>query len=128
MATRWRCAPAVPTTEHVRGELALLLSAAAVVLGWWWTFQARELVDGLVGELCRELGLQRLDEAVSLERIRLVRGEGGAIALERLYGFEFSQVGDDRRHGRVCLLNRRPCWAHFEHRDGPVHIDLRRRG
>lgn len=107
-------------------EAALLLGAGAVIAAWWWIFQAHELVDGLADRLCHDLGLQRLDAAVSLERVRLVRHTGGALAVERLYGFEFSQQGDDRRHGRICLVNQRAQWAVLEQRDGPLHVPLAR--
>ena len=70
-------------------------------------------------------GCQRLDETVVLARVRLVR-DAGALALERVYRFEFSTNGADRCVGEVALLNTRPLWARLRHPDGALHVDLAR--
>lgn len=107
----------------MRVEVPLLLAGGAIIAAWWWTFQARELVDGVVRRVCREMSLQRLDETVALERIGLTR-EYGPLAVRRLYTFEFSLSGADRRRGRVCLINAIPRWIQLDHPDGAIHMEL----
>jgi len=104
---------------------AWLLGLGALVALWQWSAAARERVDRVSREVCEELALQRLDEAVSLRALRL-RRVGRGIVLERLFGFEFSATGADRRRGEVCLRGERPLWVHLDHPDGPMHLPLDR--
>jgi hypothetical protein len=104
-------------------ELLFLVVCAGLVATWWWAVQGRELVDAVVRRVCDDLALQRLDETVALERIGFTRDDG-RLAIRRLYAFEFSHNGADRRRGHVCLVNAIAHWVHLEHPDGPIHIDL----
>ncbi len=102
-----------------------LAAGALLLTAWWYSAQARERVDALARRVCDEIGCQRLDETVVLARVRLLR-DGGALALERVYRFEFSTDGADRCTGEVALLNLRPLWALLQHPDGALHVDLAR--
>ena len=104
-------------------EFLFLFGCAALVATWWLAVQGRELVDGVVRRVCGDLALQRLDETVALERIGFTR-DYGRLAIRRLYAFEFSHTGADRRRGQVCLVNAIAHWVRLEHPDGPIHIDL----
>jgi hypothetical protein len=53
---------------------------------------------------CRAQGLQFLDDTVALQSVRPMRGDDGQLALRRVYGFEFSDTGTNRRGGKVCLI------------------------
>jgi len=106
-------------------ELLWLAAGGLLLAAWWYSAQARERVDAIARRVCDELGCQRLDETVVLARMRLVRN-GGALALQRVYRFEFSTNGGNRCTGEVGLLNMRPLWAHLRHPDGPLHVDLDR--
>lgn len=105
------------------GELHWLLAAALVVTAWWYAAKAREQVDAAASRVCADLGCQRLDQAVALVRLWPARGDHGLV-LRRIYRFEFSVTGADRRHGEIGLENGRVRWARLEHPDGPLHLDL----
>lgn len=106
---------------------AWLLITAGLAFGLWsWATHARDRVDLVSREVCRELALQRLDDTVTFERLRVHRDGNGRFACERLFAFEFTVNGADRHLGRVCLRGDRPLWAHLEHPDGAIHIDLLR--
>ena len=53
---------------------------------------------------CRELGLQLLDQSVTLKRVRLKRNRAGGLSLLRVFVFEFASTGDERYFGEVQLL------------------------
>jgi hypothetical protein len=108
-------------------ELSLLFGGALVIGLWWWSMQAHDRVDFISREVCKDLNVQRLDEAVSLRRVRFARSEYG-LNLERVFRFEFSVNGADRRLGEICLHGEMPRWVHLSHPDGDIHIDLSSRG
>jgi hypothetical protein len=107
----------------VTADGLVLLTAGLAIGAWVWSARARERVDAISREVCRELGLQRLDEAVALRRLRLVRTDDG-VAIERLFGFEFSTTGADRRRAEICLRGLTPVWVRLDHPDGPLHIEI----
>lgn len=80
----------------------LLLLAIAV---WIWrdTMRARETANRICAAACAELGYQLLDETVALQRLRLRREPSGRLGLRRVYGFEYSGTGLDRRRGTIVL-------------------------
>ncbi|HQO29217.1 MAG TPA: DUF3301 domain-containing protein [Accumulibacter sp.] len=45
-----------------------------------------------------------LDETVALAELRAVRDDDGCLRLRRVYQFEYSDTGDNRRVGRVTLI------------------------
>lgn len=108
-------------------ELSLLFGAGLLIGLWWWSMQAHDRVDFISREVCKDLDIQRLDEAVSLRRVSFARGEYG-LNLERVFRFEFSVNGADRRYGEICLQGEQPRWVHLDHPDGDIHIDLSARG
>ena len=79
-----------------------------VLLAWFWydTMQAREQAILIGKRHCQQDGLQLLDETVVLASLRLRRNREGQAALRRVYEFEFSDNGDNRRAGSITLLGR----------------------
>jgi hypothetical protein len=53
---------------------------------------------------CEREGLQFLDETVLCTRTRPARDAEGRVRLRRVYRFEFSDNGFNRRAGRLVLL------------------------
>lgn len=103
--------------------LGLIFAVGALVAAWLWATGARERVDRIGREICAELEVQRLDESVTLRRIGIARAPWG-MALSRVFSFEFSTNGADRRRADVCLFGRYPAWVRVDHPDGPILIDL----
>jgi Protein of unknown function (DUF3301) len=86
--------------------MPLLVLLACGLLAWFWydTMRARERAIRIGKRRCEQEGLQLLDETVALASLRLRRDAYGRIAVLRVYEFEFSDTGDNRRGGRVTLL------------------------
>jgi Protein of unknown function (DUF3301) len=84
------------------------LLAIAAVLGatWLWidSLRARERAVAAGRAACARHGLQFLDETVAFVKLRPARDDGGRLRLQRTYAFEFSDTGDNRRHGVIVTL------------------------
>ena len=53
---------------------------------------------------CKEIGVQLLDQTVSLQNIKPVRNSRGRLTFQRIYEFDFSIEGTERRQGRAVML------------------------
>jgi len=86
------------------GEALVLGGAAAA--GWFWydSMRARERAIALGRASCEREGLQFLDETVLCTRTRPARDHDGRVRLRRVYRFEFSDDGMNRRGGSLVLL------------------------
>jgi len=93
--------------------VAILLLLA---LGWWWwdSMQAREVAVGAARRACRTFSTQLLDDTVVLRRIRLQRDTRGGLRLLRMYTFEFTRAGDERRMGYASVLGRHVLDVHLD--------------
>jgi hypothetical protein len=85
-------------------EFVLLILAGLV--GWivFDTLRAREAAVAFAKAACQQQGLQFLDDTVRGLRTRLVRHGEGHAALRRIFVFEFSEDGVNRRGGSVTML------------------------
>ena len=83
--------------------LFLFLIAFAV---WFWldSLKAREIGLLAARNACRAENLQFLDETVAGNSLRPARDEAGRLKLRRVYTFEYSDTGNDRRTGTVTML------------------------
>ena len=82
---------------------AIILVVAGVFL-WLDSLRARERAVQAGRAACKRYDLQFLDETVSFTRLRLARGEDGNLKIRRTYTFEFSDTGNNRRHGAIVML------------------------
>ena len=87
--------------------LLALVAAMALVAFWLAGRAAAESAARLGQVACAQAGVQWLDDSAHLLAIRLRRGPDGWLGLERHYGFEYSNGGDDRHAGRIVLHGRR---------------------
>ena len=83
--------------------LGLLLPAATVWL-WLDSLKARETAVAAAKAACRAEHVLLLDDTVAISRIGFGRDEDSVLHLRRLYGFEYSDTGDDRRSGSILML------------------------
>jgi len=99
------CAGAIvdPASVGITELLGVLLFAAA---GWflWDSLTARERANAAIRPACAAEGLLFLDDTVALASLRPVRDGEGHVRLRRVYGFEYSDTGDNRRKGSVTLV------------------------
>jgi Protein of unknown function (DUF3301) len=85
-------------------DMAAILGLAAVGLFWIDSLRAREHALAAGRRACERYGVQLLDETVQFARLRLARDEEGRLRLKRTYTFEFSDTGNNRRHGAIVML------------------------
>jgi hypothetical protein len=84
-----------------------ILSIAALgLLAWLWhdSLLAREAGMHEARIACADENLQLLDDTVACRNLRFFRDEHGRLRLQRVYDFEYSDTGDNRRQGSVTLL------------------------
>jgi hypothetical protein len=88
-------------------EVVAVLAAAGALALLWTSLRAREAANAAMRAACRAEGLLFLDDTVALESMRPARDREGRMALRRVYGFEYSDTGDNRRKGSVTMLGSR---------------------
>lgn len=85
-------------------EISVISMIVAALWFWLDTLKAREAGIRAARQACAEEGLQFLDESVVGRSLRPARDDAGQLRLRRVYSFEFSDTGDNRRSGSVTLL------------------------
>jgi hypothetical protein len=88
-------------------SLAEILGLFALAAsGWfvWDTLKAREAANAAMRAACAAEGLLFLDDTVGLESVWPVRNADGRVAVRRVYGFEYSDTGHNRRKGSVTMM------------------------
>jgi hypothetical protein len=93
--------------------LALALALAGVAL-WMDSLRARESAIAAGRAACERYGLQFLDDTVAFTRLRVARDGEGRLRFKRTYVFEFSDTGNNRRHGSIVMLGPRVEDLHIE--------------
>ncbi len=88
-------------------ENLLLLGLLGLGL-WFWvdSMNARERAIAAAMKACRELDVQFLDQTVALESMKPARNRQGHLVWRRIYSFEYSIQGIERRQGRAILRGR----------------------
>jgi hypothetical protein len=86
--------------------LGLLVLAAG---GWfvWDSLTAREAANAAMRLACKTEGLLFLDDTVALASIWPARNDNGQVRLKRVYGFEYSDTGQNRRKGTLTMVGHR---------------------
>ena len=74
--------------------------------GWflWDSLKAREAANVAMRDACTAEGLLFLDDTVAMESVWPVRNDDGHVRLRRVYGFEYSDTGHNRRRGSITLV------------------------
>jgi hypothetical protein len=85
-------------------EAAAIVIIVVGVLLWVDSLRARERAVQAGRTACQRYDLQFLDETVSFTRLRLARDQEGQLKIARTYTFEFSDTGNNRRHGAIVML------------------------
>ncbi|MEI7429602.1 MAG: DUF3301 domain-containing protein [Betaproteobacteria bacterium] len=76
------------------------------LVGWLWydSLNVREAAVVAAKAACHSENLLLLDDTVAILKISLERDSEGVMCLRRVYGFEFSDTGNDRSSGSLVLL------------------------
>jgi hypothetical protein len=85
-------------------EGAAIVVIAAGIFLWLDSLRARERAVQAGRTACQRYELQFLDETVSFTKLRLARDRDGQLKIARTYTFEFSDTGNNRRHGAIVML------------------------
>ena len=85
-------------------EGAAIMLIVAGLAFWVDSLRARERALAAGRGACERYGVQLLDETVQFAKLRLARTDAGRLRLRRTYTFEFSDTGDNRRHGAIVML------------------------
>jgi hypothetical protein len=85
-------------------ESAAIVLIIAGLYFWIDSLRARERALAAGRSACQRYGVQLLDETVQFVKLRLARDDEGRLRLRRSYSFEFSDTGDNRRHGAIVML------------------------
>lgn len=80
--------------------IALLLGGAFF---WFDSVKAREIAVRRARQACEIEGVQFLDETVATARLGFVRNDDGQLVLQRVYAFEYSDTGNNRRPGSIVM-------------------------
>ena len=95
-------------------EAAALVAIVVGALLWADSLRARERAVRAGRSACERYQLQFLDDTVSFARLRLARDEEGQVKIKRTYTFEFSDTGNNRRHGAIVMLGGQVSDLHLE--------------
>lgn len=85
-------------------EFAGVLLLAAVTWFWFDSLARRETAVDAAHRACAAEGVQLLDDTVALASLWPQRAQSGALRLQRIYRFEFSDTGNNRLGGSVTLV------------------------
>jgi hypothetical protein len=85
-------------------EVAVLVLILFAMFLWVDSLRARERAVQAGRAACKRYDLQFLDDTVSFARVRLARDGHGQVKIARTYTFEFSDTGNNRRHGAIQML------------------------
>jgi hypothetical protein len=85
-------------------EGAAIILIAAGIFVWLDSLRARERAVQAGRAACQRYSLQFLDDTVSFTHVRLRRDAEGQLKIARTYTFEFSDTGNNRRHGAIVML------------------------
>lgn len=95
-------------------EVAGIVLLVAGSLFWVDSLRARERAVQAGRAACERYALQFLDDTVAFARLRLARNEDGRLRIARTYTFEFSDTGNNRRHGAIVMLGAHVQDLHME--------------
>lgn len=102
------------------GHFIALIGFALIVWYWRDSLAAREATVAAARRACNDMGVQLLDQTVSLVG-RGVSLRDGPPRLRRRYRFEFSTDGSDRCLGHAETVGHRVVRMHLEDPSGIIH-------
>ena len=85
-------------------ELVGLALFGALAWLWYDSIHVREIAVRAARRACEAEDLQLLDDTVAIASLALARDEDSRLRLRRVYGFDYSDTGDNRRRGSLVTL------------------------
>jgi len=100
--------------------IIVLLIVVGLVYFWLDSIKSKENAMIYAASACRDINVQLLDQTVSLTALNLARNRQGRLAFQRIYRFDFSIYGNERREGRVMLKGHKIEQIQLDYEDGTV--------
>ena len=91
-----------------------LIVLAGLLWLWFDSLKAREACMRESRAACAAEGLLLLDDTVAISAGRPARDGEGRLRLRRVYAFEYSDTGNNRRKGAVTLIGDRVITLYLE--------------
>lgn len=85
-------------------ELISIALIAALLWFWYDSLKVREVAIRIAERACQAEGVQLLDETVAVTQTRPARNDDGQFVLRRIYRFEYSDTGNNRRPGSLVMV------------------------
>jgi hypothetical protein len=85
-------------------EIISLFVLGAIAWLWFDSVKVRSIAVGKAKAVCAAAEFQLLDDTVSISSLKFARNEDGRLLLRRIYSFEYSDTGDNRRPGSIVML------------------------
>ena len=94
--------------------------------GWLWfdSLKAREAAVSAAKAACTSEALLFLDDTVAIQRFRPDRDSDGVLRMRRVYGFEYSDTGNERSPASIVMLGSRVLVINLNLRDTPERAML----
>jgi len=100
--------------------IIVLLIVMGLIYFWLDSVKNKENAMAYAEKACRDVNVQLLDQTVSLTTLKLARNKQGRLAFQRIYRFDFSIHGNERREGRVMLKGHRIEQIQLDYDEGTV--------
>jgi hypothetical protein len=84
-----------------------LIILGTLIAFWQSALRARESATSECRRYCRSHELQFLDETVAMSHFEVTRRPSGLVTLRRVYAFEFSEGGVERKAGSITMIGDR---------------------
>lgn len=84
-------------------EIVSLVILGGLAWLWYDSMKAHDAGVEAARHACAADDLQFLDETVSIRSLKTDRNDDGQLVLRRVYEFEYSDTGNNRRRGSVVL-------------------------
>lgn len=87
----------------------------STVIIWYRELRYREIAQKIAKRVCLEQEIQFLDQTVARAATR-IQWSGLRPVIVRIYRFDFSINGDDRKSGKIALIAGKVAWAEIAER------------
>lgn len=95
-------------------EIFSLILLGGLLWLWFDSLKAREAGMRESRTACNAEGFLLLDDTVAISRVMPARDDEGRLRLQRVYNFEYSDTGNNRRKGAVTLIGDRVVTLYLE--------------
>jgi len=104
---------------------SLIIVVIIGLIAWFWqdSLRTRERAMRAAAQACHEINVQLLDQTVSLESLKPIRNTRGRLVLQRIYSFEFSAIGYERRSGRAIMAGQSLRQVQLDNLEGGTTIE-----